>query len=78
MDAGFSCGFSSPRRRERYLALLTWAFTSFNSIDVMACTPSVWAIWSSGDSSRHSLWIGGRGGRAQVPLLRVLSCTQAA
>lgn len=39
-----------------YLALLTWAFTLFNSVRVFAYLPTVWAIHVSGDSSQHSLW----------------------
>jgi hypothetical protein len=43
-------------RRTRYLAALTWAFTLFNSVRVLAYLPTVWAIHASGDSSQHSLW----------------------
>ena len=39
-----------------YLSLLTWAFTFFNSVRVLAYLPTVWAIVQSGDSSQHSLW----------------------
>ncbi len=46
----------APVRREVYLALLTWAFTFFNSVRVLAYLPTVWAIHASGDSSQHSLW----------------------
>jgi len=42
--------------RERYLAVLGWAFTLFNSVRVVAYLPTVWAIFQSGDSSQHSLW----------------------
>ena len=39
-----------------YLAVLTWAFTVFNSMRVLAYLPTMWAILASGDSSQHSLW----------------------
>jgi hypothetical protein len=42
--------------RELYLRFLTWAFTLFNSIRVIAYAPTIWAIHASGDSSQHSLW----------------------
>ena len=42
--------------RPSYLAVLSWAFTLFNSVRVAAYLPTVWAIFSSGDSSQHSLW----------------------
>jgi hypothetical protein len=42
--------------RPVYLAVLTWAFTVFNSIRVLAYLPTMWAIMASGDSSQHSLW----------------------
>lgn len=42
--------------RTTYLAVLTWAFTLFNSVRVLAYLPTVWAICVSGDSSQHSLW----------------------
>lgn len=49
--------------REVYLALLTWAFTLFNSVRVLSYLPTLWAIHQSGDSSQHSLvtwltWLG--------------------
>lgn len=42
--------------RRLYLELLTWAFTLFNSVRVLAYLPTMWAIHASGDSSQHSLW----------------------
>ena len=42
--------------RPSYLAVLSWAFTLFNSVRVAAYLPTVWAIFTSGDSSQHSLW----------------------
>lgn len=42
--------------RAIYLALLTWAFTLFNSVRVIAYLPTMWAIQVSGDSTQHSLW----------------------
>jgi hypothetical protein len=49
--------------REVYLALLSWAFTLFNSVRVLSYLPTLWAIHQSGDSSQHSLvtwltWLG--------------------
>ena len=45
--------------RQAYLALLTWAFTLFNSVRVFSYLPTLWAIHASGDSSQHSLWTWG-------------------
>lgn len=42
--------------RALYLAVLTWAFTLFNTVRVFAYLPTLWAIHASGDSSQHSLW----------------------
>jgi hypothetical protein len=47
----------------RYLTALTWTFTLFNSLRVIAYLPTLWAIQSSGDASQHSLftwltWLG--------------------
>lgn len=42
--------------RPQYLALLTWAFTLFNSLRMLAYLPTLWAIHTSADSSQHSLW----------------------
>jgi hypothetical protein len=44
------------RRRPVYLALLTWAFTLFNTLRAVSYLPTMWAIQASGDSSQHSLW----------------------
>ncbi len=49
--------------RTRYLTVLTWAFTLFNSVRVFSYIPTIWAIHRSGDSSQHSLitwltWLG--------------------
>jgi hypothetical protein len=40
-----------------YLRVLTWAFTLFSSVRMLAYLPTIWAIVQSGDSSQHSLWI---------------------
>lgn len=42
--------------RQRYLTVLGWAFTLFNSVRMLAYLPTVWAIYTSGDSSQHSVW----------------------
>lgn len=47
------------RLRRGYLVMLTWAFTLFSSVRVMAYLPTAWAIWTSGDASQHSLWTWG-------------------
>jgi hypothetical protein len=48
---------SDPSSRRRIgLRLLTWAFTLFNSIRMLAYLPTTWAIYTTGDSSQHSLW----------------------
>lgn len=51
-------GAVTPGRR-LYLRLLTWAFTLFSSIRLVAYVPTLWAIHASGDSSQHSLltWV---------------------
>lgn len=47
----------SPRgARNAYRAALRALFAMFNSARVLAYLPTVWALWSSGDSSQHSLW----------------------
>lgn len=46
----------SVARRSLYLHVLTWAFTLFNSVRMLAYLPTIWAIHASGDSSQHSLW----------------------
>lgn len=53
----------APSRPSTYLAVLTWLFTLFNSVRVLAYVPTLLAIFSSGDSSQHSLltwvtWVG--------------------
>jgi hypothetical protein len=45
--------------RVGYLRVLTWAFTLFNSVRMLAYLPTIWAIVQSGDSSQHSLWTWG-------------------
>jgi hypothetical protein len=42
--------------RTRYLQHLSWAFTLFNSVRVLAYLPTLWAIHRTGDSNQHSLW----------------------
>jgi hypothetical protein len=42
--------------RPVYLAVLTWAFTLFNSLRAVSYLPTMWAIQASGESSQHSLW----------------------
>jgi hypothetical protein len=49
--------------RERYLALLAWAFALFASVRVLSYLPTLWAIVQARDSSQHSLltwatWLG--------------------
>jgi len=49
-------GVGSSTPRGRYMTVLTWSFTLFNSVRALAYLPTLWAIHSSGDSSQHSLW----------------------
>lgn len=42
--------------RALYITVLSWAFTLFNTVRVLAYLPTVWAVHVSGDSSQHSLW----------------------
>lgn len=58
---------SAARRRSSassaYLVALTWLFTLFNSVRVLAYLPTLLAIFNSGNSSQHSLltwvtWVG--------------------
>lgn len=58
---GSAATASAPRAT--YLALLTWAFTLFNSARVLAYLPTLVSIWRSGQSDQHSLltwltWVG--------------------
>ncbi len=39
-----------------YCQLLSWSFTLFNTVRVLAYLPTYWAVHQSGDSSQHSLW----------------------
>ncbi|MCK6421099.1 MAG: hypothetical protein L6Q73_09345 [Aquabacterium sp.] len=52
-----------PSATSTYLSVLTWLFTLFNSVRVLAYLPTLVAIFTSGDSSQHSLltwvtWVG--------------------
>lgn len=52
-----------PSVTSTYLAVLTWLFTLFNSVRVLAYLPTLLAIFASRDSSQHSLltwvtWVG--------------------
>jgi hypothetical protein len=52
-----------PSSSTTCLCVLTWFFTLFNSVRVLAYLPTLWAIFTSGDSSQHSLltwvtWVG--------------------
>lgn len=42
--------------RMLYLRLLTWSFTLFSSVRMLAYLPTIWAIHATGDTSQHSLW----------------------
>ncbi|MBK8528837.1 MAG: hypothetical protein IPL57_17725 [Rubrivivax sp.] len=50
------CAAPSWTPRSTYLWLLTWAFTLFSSLRLVAYLPTLSAIHSTGDSSQHSLW----------------------
>jgi hypothetical protein len=47
---------SEAAQRTIYLRLITFAFTLFNSVRMLAYLPTTWAVYTSGDSSQHSLW----------------------
>ncbi len=52
-----------PSATSAYFTVLTWLFTLFNSVRVLAYLPNLLAIVTSGDSSQHSLltwviWVG--------------------
>jgi hypothetical protein len=51
--------WAPPSLRRHYLAVLTWAFTLFNTARLFCYLPTIWAIHASGDSSQHSLWTWG-------------------
>lgn len=49
--------------RKSYLQVLTWAFTLFSSLRVVAYLPTLWVIAAQQDSSQHSMltwciWLG--------------------
>ncbi|WP_295646888.1 hypothetical protein [uncultured Methylibium sp.] len=49
--------------RCRYLAVLAWSFALFNALRLLAYLPTIWAIYTSGDSQQHSwftwlTWVG--------------------
>ncbi len=45
--------------RGRYLQLLTWAFTFFNTARLVSYLPTLWVLSAGRDSSQHSLWTWG-------------------
>lgn len=52
-----------PSASSAYLVALTWLFTLFNSVRVLAYLPTLLAIFTSGETSQHSLltwvtWVG--------------------
>lgn len=47
---------SASVRRLGYLVVLTWCFTFFNTVRVLAYLPTVVTIVQQRDSSQHSLW----------------------
>jgi hypothetical protein len=63
MDTTSSSIRPVPPATSTYRAVLTALFTLFNSVRVLAYLPTLLAIFSSGDSSQHSLltwttWVG--------------------
>lgn len=42
--------------RSAYLSALTWCFTFFSSVRILAYLPTLSAILQSEDASQHSLW----------------------
>ena len=57
--AATTTGRASSTAHALYLRCLTWAFTLFSSLRIVAYVPTIVAICSSGDSSQHSLWTWG-------------------
>lgn len=60
--AGSRAVSATPGARPRVtlrLRLLTWAFTLFSSLRMVAYLPTIGAIAASGDASQHSLWTWG-------------------
>lgn len=53
-----------------YLSVLTWSFTLFNSVRVLAYLPTIWAIYTSGESQQHSwfTWLTWAGANATMAL----------
>ncbi|KNZ31462.1 MAG: hypothetical protein AD742_15725 [Methylibium sp. NZG] len=58
---------NAPRPRwfthERYIVVLTWAFTLFASLRVVSYLPTLWTIWEQQNSNQHSVltwltWLG--------------------
>jgi len=52
-----------PSASGPYLTALTWLFSLFNTVRVLAYLPTLLAIFTSGDSRQHSLltwvtWVG--------------------
>lgn len=64
VDRNGSFGTPTPRRlsvslaatRSTYLTILSWSFTFFSFARLVVYLPTLWAIYSSGDASQHSLW----------------------
>ncbi len=54
--------------RARYLQLLAWTFTLFNSVRVLAYLPTMASILASGNSDQHSLltWLTWMGANATM------------
>ena len=55
-------------QRSLYLSVLTWSFAFFNSVRVLAYLPTIWAIYTSGDSQQHSwfTWLTWAGANATM------------
>lgn len=63
MDTTTSAHRQAPAACGNYLTVLTWLFTLFNSVRVLAYLPTLLAIFTTGESSQHSLltwvtWVG--------------------
>lgn len=53
--AAATTGQSLSPKRITYLGMLSWLFTLFNSVRVLAYAPTLWTIYANGESSQHSL-----------------------
>ncbi|HEX9718794.1 MAG TPA: hypothetical protein VGA59_03615 [Ramlibacter sp.] len=68
MSAQLPLAVASRPPRGLYVTALTWSFTLFNSVRLLAYLPTIWAIYASGDSQQHSwfTWLTWAGANATM------------